>query len=411
MRIMSYKFFSFRLLRFFFFALIILLPRGGAFGQVQTESIVSDTLKAKRDFIDYMIKWTNWDSKHTRKVSDKKLQFSLMPLSGDNSENGITVSSINASFYIGERATTKLSNVIFYPTTDFSSYFKFEVMPNLWLPDNSWNIPARFEYSYTQRKTYGLGTNTIEDSLVVVNYNSLISHISLNKEILPDFFIGTGYYLDYFFNITQDWDEDYPSSFERYEYGTSSESLSSGVAVNILFDNRTNPINAVKGLYSNLTIVFYDPAFGSQYTWKSVFFDTRRYINLSTYRRRVVALRGLFWGTWGEVPFLNIPGTRLGEAFWTGRGYYKGRYRGNQMIYAEAEYRFDLTRSGLWGGVLFVNGESLKEPDNRGFRYVKPAAGFGLRLKFNKFSDSNLTTDLAFGKGSVVWFVGLNEAF
>jgi hypothetical protein len=81
------------------------------------------------------------------------------------------------------------------------------------------------------------------------------------------------------------------------------------------------------------------------------------------------------------------------------------------MLYAEAEYRFDLTHSGLWGGVVFVNGESFIEPDNHGFKYVKPAAGFGLRLKFNKFSDSNLTTDLAFGNGSFVWYVGLNEAF
>jgi len=410
MKNISHGVYNHLFVRLLFFA-IITLSWANAAGQSQPESLVSDSLKAKKDFIDYLIKWTNWDSKHTRKVSDKKLQFSLMPLSGDNSEEGINVSAINTSFYIGQRATTKLSNVTFYPTTDFSSYFKFEIIPNLWLPNNSWNIPGRFEYSYTQRKTYGLGSDTPEDSLVLVNYNSLISHISLNKEILPDFFIGAGYYLDYFFNISQEWEEDYPSSFERYEYGTSSESLSSGIAVNFLFDNRLNPINAIAGLYSNLTVVFYEPVLGSQYKWQSVFIDTRRYINIDTYRRRVIALRGLFWGTWGEVPYLNIPGTRLGDATWTGRGYYKGRYRGTHMLYAEAEYRFDITHSGLWGGVVFVNGESFIEPDNRGFKYVKPAAGFGLRLKFNKFSDSNLTTDLAFGQGSVVWFVGLNEAF
>ena len=82
-----------------------------------------------------------------------------------------------------------------------------------------------------------------------------------------------------------------------------------------------------------------------------------------------------------------------------------------QLLYGEAEYRFDLTKSGLWGGVVFVNGQSFIEPEINKFKYIKPAGGFGLRLKFNKYSDSNITSDIAFGKGSVVWYVGLNEAF
>jgi hypothetical protein len=371
----------------------------------------NDSIRARKDFIDILVKVTKWDSKPRKDRSEKKVFLSLMPVSGGSSEKGVTISSVNASFFMGDREITKLSNVTFYPTTNFSSYFTFEVVPNLWLKGNSWNIPGKFQYSYTQQKTYGLGTNTSEDSLVIVNHNSAIAHLSINREVLPDFFLGLGYYLDYFYTISQEWDQDYPSSFGRYEYGTSSRSLSSGMAFNILYDSRKNPINALQGFYSNLTLIVNYPAIGSDYTWKSLFFDNRQYFNFSHYRHRVLALRGLFWGTWGEVPYLNLPGTRLGDADWTGRGYIRGRYRGQHMLYGEAEYRFDITRNGLWGGVVFVNGESFSEPANKGFRYVKPAAGFGVRLKFNKFSDSNLTSDLAFGKGSVVWFVGLNEAF
>jgi hypothetical protein len=81
------------------------------------------------------------------------------------------------------------------------------------------------------------------------------------------------------------------------------------------------------------------------------------------------------------------------------------------MIYGEAEYRFDLTKSGLFGGVLFINAESFIDPDTNRFKYVLPAAGLGCRLKFNKYSDSNITGDIAFGKDSFNWYISLNEAF
>jgi hypothetical protein len=388
--------------------ILLLIVQSGA---AQIIYATNDSIRARKDFIDILRKVTKWDEKNRKSRDDKKVFLSLMPVSGGSSEKGVTISSVNAAFFMGPREITNLSNITFYPTTNFSSYFTFEVLPNLWLKGNSWNIPGKFQYSYTQQKTYGLGTNTVEDSLVIVNHNTAIAHLIINKEVLPDFFLGAGYYLDYFYNISQEWDKDYPSSFERYEYGNSSESLSSGVALNILYDTRKNSINALQGIYSNLTFVINNPILGSDYTWKSLYFDSRQYFNFSTARHKVLALREIFWGTWGEVPYLNLPGTRLGPATWTGRGYIRGRYRGQHMIYGEAEYRFDVTRNGLWGGVLFVNGESFSEPDIIRFKYVKPAAGFGVRLKFNKFSDSNITSDLAFGKGSVVWFVGLNEVF
>ena len=387
--------------------LFLVIPVGVA----QIIDATNDSIRARKDFIDILMKITKWDTTEKKDRDEKKVFLSLMPVSGGSSEKGVTISSVNASFYMGDHATTKLSNIAFYPTTNFASYFTFEIAPNLWLKNNSWNIPGKFQYSYTQLETYGLGTNTVKDSLVAVNFNSVIAHININREILPDFFLGMGYYLDYFYNISQEWDQDYPSSFERYEYGNSSRSLSSGIAFNILYDSRKNPINALQGFYSYATLLVNDPVLGSDYTWKSFFFDNRQYFNFSHIRHKVLALRGIYWATWGEVPFLNIPGTRLGNSVWTGRGYTRGRYRGTQLLYGEAEYRFDLTRSGLWGGVVFVNGESFTEQERNRFRYVKPAAGFGIRLKFNKYSDSNITSDIAFGKGSVTWFVGLNEAF
>lgn len=391
-----------------FAIILILFP----FSSAQTSSmLLNDSLKAKKDLIDIALRVFKWDTTAKRYSPEKKVFFSLMPVSGGSSDNGVTVSSINAAFYMGDPATTNLSNITFYPTTNFASYFQFRIFPNLWLENNKWNIPGRLEFSYISHDSYGLGANTSADSLNVINYNVFRLSMSINREIVRHFFLGAGYAFDDFYNIDEQWDKDYPSEFSLYGTGTSGTALSSGPVLVFLYDNRKNSINPLKGLYSTMTLRFNSEYLGSSYKWQSLYSEIRKYISFSTVRHKTLALRGLYWATWGEVPYLNLPSTGYDYTGTTGRGYYRGRYRGKQMLYGEAEYRFDITRNGLWGGVLFVNGQSYTEPDTEKFRYIKPAAGFGGRMKFNKYSDSNITCDLAFGKDSFNWYVTLNEAF
>jgi hypothetical protein len=372
---------------------------------------VNDTLQARRDIIDFALKAVNYDTTGKKVHGNKKVFFSLMPVSAGTSENGVAISSVNAAFYLGDKKTTNLSNVSFYPATNFSSYYQFKIFPNLWLNNNSWNIPGKLEYSYISHDSYGLGTNTSLDSLNVINYNVLRVSLSLNREIYKHFFLGLGFALDDFYNIEEQWDKDYPSEFELYGTGTSGTAISFGPVFTFLYDNRRNSINPLKGFFSTVAIRQNSKNLGSTYEWGSVYWETRKYFSFSNMRHRTLALRSIYWFTWGEVPYLNLPSIGYDFNGWTGRGYHRGRYRGTQMLYGEAEYRFDITKNGLWGGVVFVTGESFREQDTNRFEYVKPTAGFGGRLKFNKYSDSNITCDFGFGKNSFNWYVSLNEAF
>lgn len=82
------------------------------------------------------------------------------------------------------------------------------------------------------------------------------------------------------------------------------------------------------------------------------------------------------------------------------------------MLYAEAAYRVDFTKNGLLGGVLFLNGETFTDcPANR-FQKIQPGYGPGLRIKFNKRSDTNICIDYGIGQnGSHGLFVNLGEVF
>jgi hypothetical protein len=377
----------------------------------QTIDKVNDSLQARKDIIDIAIRAFKFDTSGKKVHGNKKVFFSLMPVSAGTSENGVALSSVNAAFYLGDPKTTNLSNISFYPATNFSSYYQFKVFPNLWLKNNSWNIPGKLEYSYISHDSYGLGTNTSIDSLNVINYNVFRASMSLNKEIYRYFFIGLGFAFDDFYNIEEQWDKDYPSEFKEYGLGTSGTAISFGPVFTILYDNRRNSINPLKGFFSTVAIRQNSKNLGSTYQWGSLYWESRKYVSFSNIRHRTLAMRSIYWATWGDVPYLNLPSIGYDYNGWTGRGYHRGRYRGTEMLYGEAEYRFDLTKSGLWGGVVFVTGESFKEPETKKFEYIKPTVGFGGRLKFNKYSDSNITCDIAFGKDSFNWYVSLNEAF
>jgi hypothetical protein len=376
-----------------------------------SDTTIKDTLQARQDIIDIFIRLSKIDPSKHASEPDKKVFFSLVPLSGGSSDNNIAISSINMAFYLGDPATTNLSNVLFLPSTNFDTRFQFIVTPNLWFNNNSWNVPGKFEVSAMQQKTCGLGANTPKDSLNPVNYNLVKVIFSINRELFPNYFFGVGYSLYNFYNIDEEWNKPYSSEFEQYEYGTSSSALSSGISANVFYNTRRNVNNPLQGYYINVYYLCNSRALGSDYNWQMLYIDTRKYFNFSTNRHKILALWGLIWTTWGEVPYLNLPGSGLDIQGRSCRGYWKGRYQGKSMIYGEAEYRFDITRGGLIGGVLFANFQSYPEPETERLKHIKTAAGTGLRIKFNKYSDSNMTFDVAFGDDSFNWYVNLNEVF
>ena len=86
--------------------------------------------------------------------------------------------------------------------------------------------------------------------------------------------------------------------------------------------------------------------------------------------------------TGGEAPYLDLPSTGGDLYARSGRGYPQGRFRGERMLYAEAEYRWTMTKNGLFGMVAFVNTETLsnEQADEKLFDSFANAAGFGFRF-------------------------------
>jgi hypothetical protein len=118
--------------------------------------------------------------------------------------------------------------------------------------------------------------------------------------------------------------------------------------------------------------------------------------------------------TGGVAPYFDLPSIAGDSYGRSARGYSEGRYRGDQLLYGEVEYRETVTHNGLLGYVLFLNTTTIagENTGDRLFESLAPGAGGGLRVLLNKKSRTNLCVDYGWGKqGSRALYLAIQEAF
>ena len=152
---------------------------------------------------------------------------------------------------------------------------------------------------------------------------------------------------------------------------------------------------------------------GSDVNWQSLLIDARKYIHFPATSPNTLAFWTYDWFTVsGKPPYLNLANTACDTYLNMGRGYIQARFRGQNLVYFESEYRFKILNNGLIGGVAFLNAQSYTEQESKRFEVVSPGYGVGLRFKFNKFSNTNIALDYGWGShGSQGIFANLGEVF
>lgn len=370
----------------------------------------------KRDIADVVKSVFNIKPPDVKSQKGKHIYFSFLPVSSAVPGGGqALITSTTAGFYLGNRDSTYLSSVTFTPYLNFKGRFGLPLRSSVWLKNNSYNVQGDTRMLVYPQYTWGLGGNQAEDNKLLVNYKYIRFYQAALKRVTAYFYAGIGYNLDYHIDISAD-ETNRLKSFTGYQYGAANDnnSFSSGPSLNLLYDTRNNPFNPLPGYYANLVYRYNSKAFGSNDNWQSVYLDVRKYISLSPgeKKKNVLALWGYYWTTLNNAtPYLDLPSVGWDPYNRSGRGMEQNRYRGQELIYLESEYRRDITNDGLFGFVVFANATSVTEAAGRNFKYINPAAGAGFRIKFNKGSDTNIAIDYGFSKGYNTFILNLGEAF
>jgi hypothetical protein len=370
------------------------------------------TLKHERDIIDVGLGVLGKQRKLEQPDKTAK-QFSVVPALGYTLQTGFAaILSGNVAFYTD---TTPKSRLSFVSTSITYSQYNQIIVPvvaNIWLDGDKWNLITDFRYIKYPSDIYGLGGPASPDTGYTVNFSGIKFHQTVMRKLGGRSYAGVGYYYDKFYNIEPSKGlSEVIAEQVRKKMGTSE--MASGYVLRFLYDNRKNPINSNQGIFFNATFRDNLKALGSKTVWSSLQLDARTYVRFPSNSNNVLALWTFHWlTTGGETPFLMLPSNGWDDNYNTGRGYIQGRFRGKNMHYLEAEYRYRITRNGLIGGVVFANVQKFSDDLSESYANLQPGYGLGLRIKLNKYSGTNLCIDYGFGSnGSRGFFVNLAEVF
>jgi hypothetical protein len=381
----------------------------------ERREIDSAAYLSKRDLVDILRGWKLTDGLTPKgNREDEKIRLSLIPSATTipGTEGIAFVTVISAAFFLGNPQTTNLSNIYFTPYTNFEGKYVFPMRSYIWTKDNKWNFIGDYRYLIYPEYTYGLGSNSEYKDQTLVHYKQFRFHQSVLRKLFSYVVAGGGVYLDYHYDISEQSQELTKKYVILYDEPPATSSVSNSLVVNLAFDSRQNSLNPQQGVFVDMVFRHTPTWMGSTYQWQSIYTDFRTYYSFNPKRQNLIAARAFYWDVFsGKCPYLDLPATLWDPYYRAGRGYYQARFRGDAMGYIEGEYRFDITTNGLWGGTVFANAQTLRNPATGEFGRVAPAVGAGVRLKFNKFSGTNITFDAGVGRESWNWFVGMGEYF
>ena len=365
------------------------------------------------DFVDGFRRVINMSKPRGLDEKNDRPHFTFIPGAEYSLSTGFAA-SVNANLVFPstpkkEKFSTAFSELKFTQNKQIIAQF----VTDLWLKNDEYKLSTNWSYLKYPQLDFGLGDKSSLKLVDNLDYSYLKLYQSILKKIAPNLYFGPGLNIDHHWNITDTTTINKPVVGAQ-QYGLSKSSSSVGILLNLVYDTRKSIVNPVaNSAYFNVTYRDNLSFLGSDQHWQSLTIDYRKYIPFPKDSKNILA----FWSydvftLQGRSPYLDMPVT-AGDTYSNfGRGYIQGRFRGNNMVYAESEYRFGITENGLIGGVVFANVESLSQQQGKPIQGLLPGYGAGLRIKFNKHSNTNVAFDYGFGQGgSRGLFMNLGEVF
>jgi hypothetical protein len=365
------------------------------------------------DFVDGLYRVLKINKVRSQDEKQNKTLFTFIPSVEYSLATGFA-SSINADIILPIKKITDNHSSIFSELKYTQNKQAIaQIVSNIWLKNNAYNINTNWAYLKYPQKDFGLGSASDLKLYDNLDYSYIKLHQSIVKKIAPNLYFGPGLNIDYHWNITDTSTKNKPIMGFK-DYGFTKQSSSIGVTLNLLFDTRTQISNPVANS-SYLNLIYRNNAtfLGSDQNWQTLLLDYRKYIPFPASSKNILA----FWSynvftIKGKQPYLDLPSTASDTYTNTGRGYIQGRYRGDKFVFAESEYRFGITENGFLGGVVFANMQSVSEQQGKPLQSILPGYGAGIRIKLSKHSNTNVAIDYGIGQGgSKGIFMNLGEVF
>ncbi len=283
----------------------------------------------------------------------------------------------------------------------FLSYLPFTIFAD----NNRWYWYGELGYYRYTYFFYGIGNEDLipDGELYDVTFPRVRIHGM--RLVAPNLYMGAHYWMDAFRISNLESGGLLADSMQNITGRNGG--LISAPGIMALWDGREDVFAPEAGYYLEALFQVSGKATGSPFSYTRFRLDGRYYIPVWSEKHHVLALQGYVELTTGDPPFNALAllgGTRLL------RGYYEGRYRDNNLLMAQAEYRFPLFwRVGMttFGGV----GTVFPSWNKRSGEYLRVSGGAGLRIRISDQDRVNIRLDAAFGPNNSGYYVTVGEVF
>ncbi|MBA2612466.1 MAG: BamA/TamA family outer membrane protein [Bacteroidetes bacterium] len=293
----------------------------------------------------------------------------------------------SSSFNLGF-AYTQNNQVLFY-----LPYFLF-------FKNRTYQVYGELGYNKYTYNFYGVGNDQPKDYVEKYGVEFPRLRITALKKLSKHFYAGPRYAFDNFslFKL------DTAGQLIKREISGSKGGYVSGVGIVNVYDSRDNIFYPSRGFYGELVVYRDDKLTGSSFNYTRIALDVTKYFS---YKENILALNLYTIYSDSDLPFFqmgNLGGMKKM------RGFYEGRYRDNNLLVFQAEYRRHLF--WLLGFTVFADaGQVAKRYDafnDKNWRYTY---GGGLRLTIDKAQKINLRIDVGVGDKKVLPYFTIGEAF
>jgi outer membrane protein assembly factor BamA len=269
-----------------------------------------------------------------------------------------------------------------------------------WLAKNRIYLTGNIDFSRFPELFFGIGNDTKCHDQETISFDLMRIVSKSLLRVKKNLYTGLLFQYQNLYNL----DDQLMAGAGKEIYGDMGYTAF-GVGPILILDKRDNPLNPCNGSYLEASYVDYANVIQNKHMFTSLHLDARKYF---TFKNRLVWNGNIYFSfNDGEVPFRMLP--EIGGARFL-RGYYRGRFRDNNMILVQQEFRMPVYKFIGVAAFAGVGSVSKKLPElvtNK----IHTSYGLGLRICINKKENTNIRIDYGFGEDSHGLYVVFAEAF
>jgi hypothetical protein len=342
-----------------------------------------------------------FDSTLIERITQKR-SFLLAPQLDRSPETGFLTGIYYLQlFKLGKDTATRTSNTETTLSYTQKNQIVAELNNTLLFPGEKYILRGTSVYKKFSEFFYGIGNDTKAENVEPIQFDNVQIVQRLTRSIVPHVFLG----MQYQFN--QVWNLRYPVGgiLDTGHIAGSGGSVTSGAGFVFLYDSRDNVINSYSGFYLDISNYVNRKELGSQYNFNNLTIDARKFFEL--WPRNILALQAVLNFNDSHAPFRQL--ANMGGDI-NMRGIYYGRFRDNNMMTFQAEYRFPVWR---WLGFCVFGslGEVADQVNHFSMDGIHYTYGGAVRVMFIKHERVNIGVDLGVGNKTNGVYFGSGEAF